>query len=382
MFSKLRTQASNFNIQNSVNTFKSSGRFQKMNIKYNFFKGRMNAYMNKNKKKIMVIILVFFIISIYFIIFFRRVPRFLARMNKNYSACKITSLQYNKKVMDGNYKLKDFYIASSYKSYLPCTNYMDYVSLDAIQRILFYGGRHIDIDIMNYGFGCNNLVVCAGRAKGNWHYTTSLQLEETLEFISKYAFGKEVPNGNDPLFLSLNFNTWYNRDAFDECASIIKKFFIRKLLPIEYGYKGRESKVNISDIPIKNILDKIIIICNDDVTDTDMDELVNMGSSDYGNIRTVTHKEILDCKDIKEFRDFNKSYMTKVVPSYEGRMKRNYNYLLPFYLGCQFICMNYTEPDQWMKLYVNTFSEYSFVLKPYKLRHRIDNIKTPFSNSY
>ena len=84
MFSKLRTQASNFNIQNSVNTFKSSGRFQKMNIKYNFFKGRMNAYMNKNKKKIMVIILVFFIISIYFIIFFRRVPRFLARMNKNY----------------------------------------------------------------------------------------------------------------------------------------------------------------------------------------------------------------------------------------------------------------------------------------------------------
>jgi hypothetical protein len=384
MFSSLRTGIPDFNIRNSMNTIreKASPHIETVKVTYDSHTSKIKAYIDKNKKRIMIVLVIFFITVIYFVIFFRRVPRFLARMNKNYSACKITSIQYNKKIMDGNYKLNDFYIASSYKSYLPCTNYMDYASIESIQRILFYGGRHIDIDIMNYGFGCNNLVVCAGREKGNWHYTTSLQLEKTLEFISKYAFGKEVPNGGDPLFLSLNFNTWYNNDAFDECAALIKKFFLRKLLPIEYGYKGRESKINICSIPIKNILDKIVIICNDNVENTDMDELVNMGSSDYGNIRTVTHKEILDCKDIKEFRDFNKTYMTKVVPSFEGRMKRNYNYLLPFYLGCQFICMNYTEPDQWMKLYVNTFSEYSFVLKPYKLRHQLDKVKTPFSNSY
>ena len=384
MFAGLSNRVSGFNVQDTMASVRTSPAAQAASAKFSFYKARTMATINKNKKNLIIIVVIIFFIVVYFVIFFRRVPRFLSRMNKNYTACKITSLRYNTKVManTANYKLKDFYIASSYKSYLPCTNYMDYASIDSLQRILFFGCRHIDIDIMNSGFDCTNLVVCAGRERGNWHYTTSIPLEKTLEFISLYAFGKEVPNGDDPLFLSLNFNTWHNKEAFDECATLIKKFFIRKLLPIEYGYKGRQSKVNICDIPIKNILDKVVIICNDDVIDTDMDELVNMGSSDYGNIRTVTHKEILDCKDIKEFREFNKTYMTKVVPSFEGRMKRNFNHLLPYYLGCQFICMNYTEPDQWMRLYVNTFSEYSFVLKPYKLRHKIDNIKRPFSNTY
>ena len=382
MLSGLGNRVSTFNPRDAMSRVSQSSSMQTASANYGLLQQRVTGKFNKNKKIVIIMFIVFFICLAYFIIFFRRVPRFLSRMNKNYSACQITSLQYNKKVMNGNYKLKDFYIASSHKSYLPCTNYIDYASIDSIQRILFFGGRHIDIDIMNSGFDCSNLVVCNGRGKGNWHYTTTLVLEQTLEFISKYAFGKEVPNGGDPLFISLNFNTWYNKDSFDECASLIKKFFIRKLLPIEYGYKGRQSKVNICDIPIKNILDKIVIMCNDKVEGTDMDELVNMGSTDYGNIRTVTHREILDCKDIKEFREFNKTYMTKVVPSFGGRMKQNYNYLLPYYLGCQFICMNYTEPDKWMKLYIHTFSKYSFVLKPYKLRHKIDNIKRPFSNKY
>ena len=382
MFGKLGNQLSGFNARDTITSVSQSPSAQAMGAKYSLWKTRATLKINKNKKTLIIIFIVFLICLSYFVIFFRRIPRFLSRMDKHYIACKITSLQYNDKVMNGNYKLKDFYIASSYKSYLPCTNYIDYSCIDSIQKILFYGGRHIDIDIMNYGYDCSNLVVCNGRGNGNWQYTTSIALEKTLEFISKYAFGKEVPNREDPLFLSINFNTWYNKESFDLCASLIKKFFIRKLLPIEYGYKGRESKVNICDIPIKNILDKLVIICDDNVEDTDMDEIVNMGSSDYGNIRTVTHKEILDCKDIKEFREFNKTYMTKVVPSFSGRMKQNYNYLLPYYLGCQFICMNYTEPDQWMKLYVNTFSEHSLVLKPYKLRHKLDNIKRPFSNSY
>ena len=382
MLSKFGDRFKSFDAGAAVSKVTQSAPVTAMTGKYALFKARAIQKFQKNKKTLIIIFIVVLIIIAYFIIFFRRVPRFLYRMNQNYMACKISSLQYNKKIMNGNYKLKDFYIASSYKSYLPCTNYIDYACIDSIQRILFFGGRHIDLDIMNYGFDCSNLVVCNGRERGNWHYTTSLNLNKTLEFISKYAFGKEVPNGEDPLFLSLNFKTWYNKDSLNECASIIKQYFSRKFLPIEYAYKGRESKVNVCDMPIKNILDKIIIICNDNVENTDMDELVNMGSTDYGNIRTVTHREVLDCKDIKEFREFNKTYMTKVVPDFSGRMKQNYNYLLPYYLGCQFICMNYTEPDQWMKMYINTFSEYSFVLKPYKLRHRIDNMKRPFSNSY
>ena len=35
-----------------------------------------------------------------------------------------------------DYILADFWIASSYKSYLPCTNYFDYASTDAITACL------------------------------------------------------------------------------------------------------------------------------------------------------------------------------------------------------------------------------------------------------
>lgn len=349
----------------------------------NIRKTQLLETVNKNIKNIGIGIIVTICVLFYLIVIFRRVPRFLSRMNKEYThACKITSLKFNKKVMAGNYKLKDFFIASSYKSYLPCTNYLDYACLDAIKRTLFFGARYIDIDIMMAGFNCTNLVVCNGRARGNWHTTTSIDFEKTIQFIATYAFGSEVPNNTDPLFLNLNFNTWYDKDAYDLCAEILVKYFAHKFLPIEYSYQGRDSKMNICNAPIKSLFDKVVIMCNNDVKNTEMDELVNMGSYEYGNIRNVTYEDIVGCKDINEFREFNKTYMTRVVPSFTGRMKKNYNFLLPYYLGCQFICMNYTEPDQWMKSYVNKFSAHSFILKPHKLRHKLDTVERPFMNSY
>ena len=344
---------------------------------------QLTNFVNTNLRNITIGFVIIFIIITYFVVFFRRVPRFLSRMDREYKhSCKITALENNAEIMAGDYKLKDFFIASSYKSYLPCTNYIDYSCLDAIKKTLFYGARYIDLDVMNFGFDCTNLVVCSGRARGNWHTTTSLDLEKTLQFIANYAFGSEVPNSSDPLFLNINLNTWYNNNAYDVCAQLILKHFSHKMLPIKYAYQGRSSKENICDAPIKSLFNKVIIMCNNDVKDTAMDEIVNMGSYEYGNIRNVTYDEINECKDIKEFREFNKTYMTRVVPSFTGRMKKNFNFLLPYYLGCQFICMNYTEPDQWMKAYVNRFSSHSFILKPYKLRHRIDSTYRPFENSY
>ena len=269
--------------------------------------------------------------------------------------------------MKAKYKLCDFYIASSYKSYLPCTNYLDYASLDSIKKVLFYGARYIDLDVMNKSFGsCPKLVVCNGIETGNWHLTTSIDFEETIKFISEYAFSNLVNNNADPLFININLKTWYNKDSYEVCASILNKYFSHKFLSLEYGYKGQHSGVNIGQTNIKNLLNKVIIICDNDVVGTAMDEIVNIGGP--ANIRDMTYKEVEDCIDIEEYREFNKEYMTRVIPSFTGRLKQNFNYLLPYYLGCQFICMNYTKPDKWMKSYIDTFGEYSFVLKPTKLR--------------
>ena len=318
-------------------------------------------------KPILAIIFVVCLL-IFFLIFYKRVSKFLYRMDYYYKDLShITSIRDNKSIMNGKYKLCDFYIASSYKSYLPCTNYLDYASLDSIKKALFYGARYIDLDVMNKSFGsCPKLVVCNGIETGNWHLTTSIDFEETIKFISEYAFSNLVNNNADPLFININLKTWYNKDSYEVCASILNKYFSHKFLSLEYGYKGQHSGVNIGQTNIKNLLNKVIIICDNDVVGTAMDEIVNIGGP--ANIRDMTYKEVEDCIDIEEYREFNKEYMTRVIPSFTGRLKQNFNYLLPYYLGCQFICMNYTKPDKWMKSYIDTFGEYSFVLKPTKLR--------------
>jgi len=372
MFNTLRERVGNINPREHISKFTSSPRVSRLQIQFNEKKYQVSKFIQANKTPLIISAVIIAIVIFYFVVFFRRIPRFLNRMDREYShRCQISSIQYNKKIMEGNYRLCDFYIASSYKSYLPCTNYYDYACMDAIKKTLYFGARHIDLDIMPKGFSnCDDLVICNGRGRGNWQYTTSIPLEETLKMISKYAFSTKVPNGSDPLFITLNMKTWNNKQAYEKCAVLIKQYFIKKLLPLEFGFQGRHSRVNISTSPIKKLLDKVIFICNDDVTDTGLDELVNISSKNYGNMRQVTYKEVEDCKDITEFRNFNKRFMTQVVPSFEDRMKSNFNYLLPYYLGCQFICMNYTEPDKWMKLYVETFKEFSFVLKPHKLRNK------------
>ena len=340
---------------------------------------KTTIYIKRYGGRVIIVFMIIIVFIIYFLVFFKRVPKFLDRMDYYYkNLSKVTSIRNNKTIMNGAYKLCDFYVASSYKSYLPCTNYIDYASIDAIKKTLSYGARYIDLDVMNKSFSsCPKLVICNGVEVGNWHLTTSIDFEETIKVISEYAFSNVINNNSDPLFININLKTWYNKDSYEVCAEILNKYFKHKYLPLEYGFKGRHSGVDISQTNIKNLLNKVIIVCNNDVTDTTMDEIVNMGSGVNGNIREVTNSDIEECLDIYEYRDFNKNYLSLVKPDFKGKYKQNFNYLSPYYLGCQFICMNYTEPDKWMKSYINTFGSYSFVLKPYKLREKYNEIKTP-----
>ena len=63
------------------------------------------------------------------------------------------------------------------------------------------------------------------------------------------------------------------------------------------------------------------------------------------------------------------------------REKENFNFYTPYYLRCQFICMNYTEPTDFMRAYVKKFGKCSLILKPYKLRYKPILIKAPLKQS-
>ena len=85
----------------------------------------------------------------------------------------------------------------------------------------------------------------------------------------------------------------------------------------------------------------------------------------------------------KEFRttEFNKKNLTFVFPNFKDRQKDNYNFFTPYYLGCQFITMNYSEPNEWMKQYITNFKNCSFILKPFKLRYHPKVIKQPLDQT-
>tara|TARA_B110000208_G_scaffold191915_1_gene260932 strand:- start:8251 stop:9462 length:1212 start_codon:yes stop_codon:yes gene_type:complete len=377
-------------ISNSLNkmkdiykTFSNNEKIHKLTSRLTNDKHKFKIFFKANPVKIIVGILIIIAILIYFIVFYRRICRFLNRMNYYYDELvNINPLQYNEKIMKGDFRLCDFYVASSYKSYLPCTNYYDYSCAASIKRVLKYGARYIDIDIMNKDFNhCTIPVVANGDAVGNWKNTSIFNFSEVIDVISTYAFSSYIKNGSDPLFLNINFNTWYNKKTIDKCAEMIKEKLSHKLLDKKFSYQGRYTHTNIATTPITKLLNKLIIVSDTDVKDTLMDELVNISPFNGGNFRNLKHTGVENLYDSRELMIFNRKNLTRITPDFNKRMKENYNFYTAYYLGCQFILMNYTEPTNWMVAYIKKFANCSFILKPYKLRYRMVTIDKPFKQT-
>ena len=139
------------NLKNSLVSLKDNPNAQKALTKFQEQRAKLFEFVRKYKTPVIVSVVIVVILSVYLFVFYNRVDRSLRRM-KDYDLSKVTALQYNRKVMSGNFKLCDFYVASSYKSYLPCTNYYDYASCESIKQVIKAGARYIDLDIYNKDF--------------------------------------------------------------------------------------------------------------------------------------------------------------------------------------------------------------------------------------
>ena len=179
----------------------------------------------------------------------------------------------------------------------------------------------------------------------------------------------------------MNFKTWYNKSTIDKCAEIIKGALSTRFLNQEYSYQGKYSGKNLATTPIKELLGKLIIVSPNKLAGTAMDEIVNLNPYAGGNTRVLTYDKVKESYDPKELAEYNKKNLTFVYPDFKDRKKENFNFFTPYYLGCQFICMNYTEPDDWMKQYITNFGGCSLILKPYKLRYHPKTIKQPLQQT-
>jgi hypothetical protein len=337
-------------------------------------------YLTDNFILIVTSITITTLIVIYFGFIYDRINLFLKRMEvyKN----NPLSLS-NKDPLIGDYRLADFYVASAYKCYLPCTNWFDYASLESIKKCILYGARYLHMDIFPSSFDKDaKPVVCNGEEVGNWHFTNSLDFEDVCLTIKQLAFSNSIRVSEDPLFIHLSFKCWGNTPVLDKTADILIKHFREKMLSSVFSFNGEKSGTNIALTAMSEFYRKMIIICdaedNNDIINSKMHELSNLNPKMRGNCRLLTNDEVKNIQDPDELVSYNKKQITIVHPNFKTRTKQNYNFYTPYYLGCQFLAMNYTEPDQFMINYTNKrFNENSIVLKLAKLRYKPILISEP-----
>lgn len=380
----------------------------KLEVLLSFFERHKELIMNVTYAVLLLVIIFLFVFNIESI----RVNRYLGRM----IVTKMKNpLKANNDYTDSinNYRLADFYIASAYKCYLPCTYYYDYSSIDAIIKCITSGARYLHFDIFpDVGLWNGGLrpdaepVVCNGIEVGNWHSTTSIPFDEVCRVVNVFALGNAAPNAQniitkvdtyntiinakDPLFIHLSLKCWGQTSVIDKCADLLIRYFGNNLLAagsnenFKYAFCGMQSNTNIGLTPITELMGRVIIICDaddpNDIKNSKIFEITNISPNFAGTSRMNNYENIRDIQDQNELIEYNKQNMTIVRPTEIGRDKENYNFYTPWYLGCQFISMNFTLNDPFINNYLNLknrFGEYSFVLKPKNLRYKPIMINAP-----
>ena len=230
-------------------------------------------FIKKNLFLILIIFLVTISVIFYFTSIYRRIPRYLKNIKNNLRALEIRPIKSCPELIKKNYKLCDFYISSSAKSYLPCQQYYDYSSIKMIELAILNGARYIELDIFNKGFCPETIpVVTNGSQPGNWHWTSELSFDDCCDTIANYAFSSLIPNGSDPFFIYLNLNTDYNCNTVNKVAETLRTYFKGRLLNKDYSYQRK----NIGMVNIQEFLDKTIILANSCCKGTDLNELINL----------------------------------------------------------------------------------------------------------
>ena len=173
---------------------------------------------------LLIIIIVCFLVSEGY-----RVNKCIRQMDIYRNYLVINSIFSDKKIR--NKKLRDFYVASSFRSCTCLNQRFDYINVELLSMTLQSGARFIWLDIFNDKMSPGALpVISVGKDEGNYRYSlNTIYFEEAIEKIAKIAFNPGyVTNYNDPLILALNLNVQKNIATLN----IVKRNIIKHLLII------------------------------------------------------------------------------------------------------------------------------------------------------
>ena len=253
----------------------------------------------------------------------------------------------------------------------------------------------MDFEIWNID---NQAVVAAGiNSDTKYHFKGTynhLPLNTVFDTINRYAFdGANCPNPQDPLFLLFRIKS-KNSNIYVNLTDKISSVFKDRLLSPKYGYSGKyaDSNYNLKNTPLKKLMGKVIIICQDlnknNLVDSEFMEYVNLSNiNGKGFINIVRFKDIeLPPEGRNELIQNNKNDLCVCLPDTTTNeitiLNQGYNTCLN--RGVQFICMHYSAGNDKSKgeltksLNFHSKNLYSYVLKPPLLRiNKTENLKLP-----
>lgn len=274
------------------------------------------------------------------------------------------------------YRLRDYYIASSYNSCCAGQFLDDYVSLEALGNVLKKGARLVDFEIYSYG---GQAVVGASPSssydfKGTYN---CLPIGEVFSTVKAYAFSGQAPNPHDPLFIHLRVKS-NNLDIYKQLAKSLGSTFSNLLAQGNSEYANESNGENITAKPLIDFIGKTIIICdnrNNNFRNTPLEELINITSSSQF-LRGLRNYNVQYTPDMDGLITYNKKNMSLVMPDLSS-LNTNQNAALQQKYGCQMTLMNYQNLDTNLEYYFKFFASTAFVLKPKTLRYVPVAMKPP-----
>ena len=303
-------------------------------------------------------------------------------------------------------KLRDYYITASYKSYLATGSSYSVPSVDTLKNIIKKGARFIHLDVYSNGQILEPSTKPIVRDKTLLpKYGHSVDLSDCLSAISSLAW----KNTSAPLLLYLETH-FYNTDKplCNKIVSQINKYFSSRLLDRRYSHNSK----NISNINIKDALNKIIIITNRNDYLGDLSEYINGVIPSYSSDSTESDDEYYSLtqmspdkkekiknqlivynyypdmdayggltsryNDVDNIIDTSKLELSISRPVLTFRLENlvnpvadifNINPTTSYDNGIQLVCMNYQYFDENMKKYLEFFKDGSMKVKPDNLRY-------------
>jgi large-conductance mechanosensitive channel len=264
------------------------------------------------------------------------------------------------------YGLRDFFYASSYKSYLPCGYTDDVVSYNAIRSVILNGARVIHLDIFHSGISQyleNSKVIVGNIVDGKLTYFKETKDQKPVEHkhylifenCLKIVYDLAWTKVNTPFFIYLNMEFLPDQNFENKMFNIIRKILAERFLDKYYGFQ----RVNLGNIPIGKAMDKVILMTNRRPLDPMLNEIINgvmapsksnvilhtitNNSLQYGGVKTIAvSKQIVLDQTMYNLVAVIKKNDTN--PENEKIMKidtKNYDTSYNFELGISMTFMNW-----------------------------------------